>query len=299
MVHLDTILVAYDFSPHSEAALRSAVSIARASQGKVHLLHSCGLPTAAMLPYDVAIPIVVHDSIRTAALERIEAVRRDAAAHGVPVTAEVTTMFPVEAVLAAAEKCGADLIVAGTRGLTGLKHAVLGSVAERIVRLAPCPVLTVRQSANGEVPKRIVVATDFSEPGDQAFRLGVDLAKQLGAQVHVVHAFDVPLEPVTRYGVTIPTDIIPLGRKEARRRLDAAVESARAAGVTADGTLGEAPAAEAIAEVAKSVAADLVICGTHGYTGLRHLLLGSVAERTLRIAPCSVLTMRTKGQGAA
>ena len=298
MVRLDSILVAYDFSPDAEAALRAAISLARTSKGKVHLLHSCGLPIGTMLPYDAAIPIDVTDSIRTAALERIEAVRSDAAKHGVPVTAEVTTMFPVEAVLAAAEKQGADLIVAGTRGLTGLKHAVLGSVAERIVRLAPCPVLTVRRDASGDAPKRVVLATDFSEPGDRALRMGAELAKQLGAQVHVVHAFDIPLEPVTRYGVTIPSDIIPLGRKEARRRLDAAAESVRAAGVAVEAHLAEAPAADAIAEVAKRVTADLVIVGTHGYTGLRHLLLGSVAERTLRLAPCPVLVVRPKG-GAA
>jgi nucleotide-binding universal stress UspA family protein len=299
MVRFESILVGYDFSPHAEAALRSAISLARASQGKVHLLHSCGLPIGTLLPYDATIPVDVTDSIRTAAIERLETVRREAATHGVAVTAEVTTVFPVEAMLAAAEQRNADLIVAGTRGLSGLKHAILGSVAERIVRLAPCPVLTVRKDASGEAPKRILLATDFSDPGDRALRMGVELAKQLGAQVHVVHAFEVPLEPVTRYGVPIPSDIIPLGRKEARRRLDAAAESVRAAGLAADAHLAETPAADAIAEVAKSVAADLVIVGTHGYTGLRHLLLGSVAERTLRLAPCPVLVMRAKGEGAA
>jgi nucleotide-binding universal stress UspA family protein len=298
MVPLRTILVPYDFSAHAEAALRSAVSLARTSQGEVHLLHSCGLPIGAMRPYEEVIPSDLPDSIRRAASERLEAVRRDAAARGVPVSAEVTSVFPVEAVLAAAEKLGADLIVAGTRGLTGLKHAVLGSVAERIGRLAPCPVLTVRRSASGEPPKRIVLATDFSEAAGRALRVGVDLAKQLGAETHVVHAFEVPLEPLTRYGVAIPTEIVPVARKEARRRLDAAVEGIRAAGVAAQGHLVEAPAADAIAEVAKSVGADLVVAGTHGYTGLRHLLLGSVAERTLRLAPCSMLIVRTKGEGA-
>jgi nucleotide-binding universal stress UspA family protein len=69
--------------------------------------------------------------------------------------------------------------------------------------------------------------------------------------------------------------------------------------VTAEAQLTESPAADAIAEIAKNVAADLVVVGTHGYTGLRHLLLGSVAERTLRLAPCPVLVMRSKRGGAA
>ena len=237
MIRLDTILVAYDFSPHAEAALRSAIALARASKGKVQLLHSCGLPIGGMMPYDAAIPVDTYNSIRDAAVERLEAVRRDAAGQGVEVTAFVTTLFPVEAVLEAARKEDVGLIVVGTRGLTGLKHALLGSVAERIVRLAPCPVLTVREGTGGELPRRLLLATDFSDAGNHALRAGVDLAKRLGAQVDVVHAFDVPLEPVTRYGITIPTDIVPVARKAARAKLDAAVASVRNEGVKAEGYL--------------------------------------------------------------
>jgi nucleotide-binding universal stress UspA family protein len=299
MVRLDTILVAYDFSPHSEAALRTAVSLARAFKSKIRLVHSCGIPIAGTMPYDAAIPADVYNSIREAAVERLEAVRSTAAAQGLDVTADVTTFFPVEAVLEAADKIGASLIVAGTRGLTGLKHAVLGSTAERIVRLAKCPVLTVREGGQGALPRRIVLATDFSDEGANAMRRGAELAKQIGAEVHVVHAFDVPLEPVTRYGIAIPTNIIPVAREAARARLDAAVAEVRATGVKVEGHLTDVPAAPAIAEIAKDVSADLVVMGTHGFTGLRHLLLGSVAERTLRLAPCAVLTMKSAEGSAA
>jgi nucleotide-binding universal stress UspA family protein len=298
MIRLETILVAYDFSAHSEAALRTAVSLARTSNGKIHLLHSCGTPIAGMMPYDTAIPVDVYDSIRDAAVERLDAVRRDAAAQGIDVTADVTTIFPVEAVLEAVEKHGADLVVAGTRGLTGLKHAILGSTAERIVRLAPCPVLTVH-GGDGALPRRVILATDFSDEGAYAMRQGAELAKQLGAEVHLVHAFDVPLEPVTRYGVVIPTDIVPLARDVARKRLDAAAGELCSLGVKVESHMTEVPAATAIAEIAKNVSADLIVMGTHGFTGLRHLLLGSVAERTLRLAPCAVLTMKPKAGGAA
>jgi nucleotide-binding universal stress UspA family protein len=299
MIRLDTILVAYDFSAHSEAALRTAISLARTSKGKIRLLHSCGLPVGGLMPYDAAtIPVDVYDSIRYAAVERLDAVRRDAAAQGVDVTAEVTTIFPVEAVLEAVEKDGADLVVAGTRGLTGLKHAILGSTAERIVRLAPCPVLTVHDGA-GALPRRVILATDFSDEGAYAMRQGAELAKRLEAEIHLVHAFDVPLEPVTRYGIAIPTDIVPLARDVARKKLDAAAGELGSLGMKVESHLTEVPAATAIAEVAKSLSADLIVMGTHGFTGLRHLLLGSVAERTLRLAPCAVLTMKSKAGGPA
>jgi universal stress protein A len=163
-----------------------------------------------------------------------------------------------------------------------------------VVRLAPCPVLTVHAGTTGVLPRRILLATDFSDEAANAVRLGAELAKRLGAAVHVVHAFDAPLEPVTRYGVAIPTTLVPLAREAARTRLDAVVAEVRATGATVQDHLTDAPAAPAITELAKSLSADLIVIGTHGYTGLRHLLLGSVAERTLRLAPCAVLAVKSQ-----
>lgn len=294
MIHLDTILVAYDFSEHAEAALRRAVELARTTKAKLHLLHSCGLPIGGVMPYDAAIPVDVWTAIREGAAERLEGVRRGVAAQGVDVAGEVTMLFPVDAIVATAEKIGAGLIAVGTRGLTGLKHMMLGSVAERVVRLAPCPVLAVKAGDSGQLPRKIVVATDFSEPGEHARSAGISLAKQLGAEVHLVHAFEIPLEPLTRYGVAVPTDAIPLARAAARQKLDAAAADVRAAGVAVESHMTEVPAAPAIARVAGAIGAELVVVGTHGYTGMRHILLGSVAERTLRLAPCAVLTVKPK-----
>ena len=180
----------------------------------------------------------------------------------------------------------------GTRGLTGVKHIVLGSVAERTVRLAPCPVLAVKEGDPGGPLRRIVVATDFSEPGDHARDVGVALAKQLGAEVHLVHAFDIPLALVTPYEVAVPDGLIREAREAARKKLDRALDEVRAKGVKATGHLAEVPAAPAIADLAAELKADLVVIGTHGRTGLQHVLLGSVAERTLRLAPCAVLTVK-------
>ena len=169
---------------------------------------------------------------------------------------------------------------------------MLGSIAERVVRLAPCPVLTVKEDDTAGPIQRIVVATDFSGPGDHARDVGVSLAKQLGAEVHVVHAFDIPLAMVTPYEVTVPDGLIREAREAARRKLDGALGAIRAQGLKATGHLAEVPAAPAVAEVARDVKADLVVIGTRGHTGLRHVLLGSVAERTLRLAPCPVLTVK-------
>jgi nucleotide-binding universal stress UspA family protein len=122
--------------------------------------------------------------------------------------------------------------------------------------------------------------------------VGVGLAKELGAEVHLVHAFDIPLALVTPYEVAVPDGLIREAREAARKKLDRALDAVRAKGVQASGHLAEVPAAPAIADLAKELKADLVVIGTHGRTGLKHVLLGSVAERTLRLSPCAVLAVK-------
>jgi len=292
MIRLGTILVPHDFSPHSDAALRRAIDLAKQSGGRIHLLHAYAWPVRGVMPYDMAMPAGVWDAIREGTMERLEEIRTGVAKEGVGATAEVSSLLPVEAILTAQKDVGADLIALGTRGLTGVKHAVLGSVAERTVRHASCPVLTVKEGDAGGPPRRIVVATDFSGGGDHAVDVAVILAKTFGAELHVVHAFDVPLALVTPYEVAIPDNLIREAREAARKRLDAAVGGVKAKGVSATGHLAEVPAASAIVEVAAEAKADLVVIGTRGHTGLKHVLLGSVAERTLRLAPCAVLTVK-------
>jgi nucleotide-binding universal stress UspA family protein len=286
------ILVAHDFSGHADAALRRAVAVARAAGAKLHLVHACALAIGGVAPYDVAVPGAVWEAIRAGAAERLEEIRRGVEADGVPATAEVSLQLPSEAVLAAAEKLGADLIALGTRGRTGLAHLALGSVAERIVRYAPCPVLAVKEDDAGGPPRRILAATDFSGPADGAVELAATLARQFGAELHLVHAYYIPLSAMAPYDIEIPDTLIREGREAARKRLGAAADDLRGRGISATAHLEEGPACPAIVERARALGADLVVIGTHGYTGLRHALLGSVAERTLRLAPCAVLAVK-------
>jgi nucleotide-binding universal stress UspA family protein len=289
---LGTILVPHDFSSHSDAALKRAVDLARTAKARIHLLHAYAWPVNGVMPYDMAMPAGVWDAIREGTLEKLEEVRKGVVAQGIEANAEASSLLPVEAIVGAATKLHADLIVLGTRGLTGVKHIVLGSVAERTVRHAPCPVLAVKEGDPGGALRRLVVATDFSTSGDHARDVGVSLAKQLGAEVHLVHAFDIPLALVTPYEVAVPDGLIREAREAARKKLDRALEEVRAKGVKATGHLAEVPAAPAIADLAAELKADLVVIGTHGRTGLKHVLLGSVAERTLRLSPCAVLAVK-------
>ncbi len=140
----------------------------------------------------------------------------------------------------------------------------------------------------------IVVAMDFSELSDRALDTAVDLAKGAGAELHLVHAFDVKIPFVTPYEVAVPDHLITEARQAAARKLEEARQKASAAGAEAKTHLEDVPAWSAIVRIAEEVEADLVVMGTRGNTGLKHVLLGSVAERTLRLAPCSVLIVRAE-----
>ncbi len=144
MTQFTKILVPLDFSDHSTAAQETAVEIAKTFSAKIWLLHCYQLHPGGVSPYGIAAPASYQDDVREAVMHRLRESQEKIEAEGVPAEASVSSEFPPQAIVEMAKDIGADLIVMGTRGLTGIKHVMLGSVAERTVRSAPCPVLTVK-----------------------------------------------------------------------------------------------------------------------------------------------------------
>jgi nucleotide-binding universal stress UspA family protein len=141
----------------------------------------------------------------------------------------------------------------------------------------------------------VLVATDFSEDAHQAVDAAMAIAKTFGARIEVVHAFQTPVPIVSPYEVVVPDGFLEQARDAAGQNLKGVVEKISAEGIEVGSHLAEVPAAPAIARLAEDLSVDLVVMGTRGNTGLKHVLLGSVAERTIRLAPCSVLTVKPKG----
>jgi len=137
--------------------------------------------------------------------------------------------------------------------------------------------------------KTLLVALDFSESSDAALAFAVDLAKATGARLELFHAYHLPIG--VDYDVSLPGELLPRVRDAAAARLDEAAEKVRAEGIEGRGHVAEGVASEAICDAAKRLGADLIVMGTRGRSGLEHVLLGSVAEHTLRIAPCPVVTV--------
>jgi nucleotide-binding universal stress UspA family protein len=135
------MLVPLDFSAHSHKALEYAIEFAKALDASIHLLHALHLPVDLRMTGDW------WTEARQAPLEGLEVCMRQVTTAGLECESHLSDENPSAAIVQLAEELGADLIVMGSRGLSGIKHVLLGSVAERTVRAAPCPVLTIRDEA--------------------------------------------------------------------------------------------------------------------------------------------------------
>jgi nucleotide-binding universal stress UspA family protein len=143
MAHFKEILIPVDFSDHSTAALESAIELAKAFDSRLHLLHCYEIQPGGISPYGIAIPSSYSAEIRDAASQQLAEWQEERIPAGMSVDVSIVSEVPSKAIVGTAKKIGADLIVMGTRGLSGFQHVMLGSVTERTVRLAPCPVMTV------------------------------------------------------------------------------------------------------------------------------------------------------------
>jgi nucleotide-binding universal stress UspA family protein len=146
--------------------------------------------------------------------------------------------------------------------------------------------------------RRLLVAEDFSEHAAAALETAISLAQELGARVEIVHVYQRPVEMLTPYEIALPDSVVVEVRKAASERLKGSIEKVRAAGLQGAAHLREGPPAQSIVALAGELPADLIVLGTRGLTGLKHALLGSVAERTLRTAPCPVLAVKTPDEAS-
>jgi len=140
------------------------------------------------------------------------------------------------------------------------------------------------------LPKTILVATDFSDTSDAAVSYGAELAKLLGAKLYVFNAIGVPAYGVPELGVAVTASMIDTIVHDNQKALDAII--AKFAPLKIEPLLRTGDPRDLIVQTAVDVGAELIVMGTHGRRGVTRALLGSVAEGVLRHAHCPVLTIR-------
>lgn len=292
-----TILAATDFSPTASAALQWAIELAIAHRARIVLVHALAPPIPpAASPDFVTLPPDFHEQYREAALRKLAADVEMARSRGVEASSDLDIGPASPLVLELATKHGADVIVVGTRGMTGLRHLLLGSTAERVVHGAAVPVLTIHPD-DADKHRRIrtiVVPTDFSDDAALAVRTAQRIfgPNDGEAKLILVHAYHLPVEFTALGAVPLAPRLFADAADQARERLEQDAKPLREAGLRVETIAQEGYPPLVIEETAREAGADLIAMGTHGRSGLRHLLLGSTAQRVVQHAPCPVLTVR-------
>lgn len=288
---LEDLLLSTDGSEFSEGAIREAIGLAKTCSSRL-----LALSVVETNPeYETIAPQLVEREIEKAR-EHLESVKERASRENVNCDivvrqGEDSYRFIVEE----AQKNHAGMIIMGRRGRTGLKRLMMGSVTAKVIGHAPCNVLVVPRAAKVDL-RRILVATDGSRYSDAAAMEAISIAKRSGAKVTVTSV--VPSEAASPFDIVHSEMQRGLIAEKEHKAAECNIKNIRdiadKEGVSIEGLILEGRPYEAIINEVNEKNADLVILGSHGRTGLEKLLMGSVTERVIGLAPCAVLVVKTK-----
>lgn len=293
------ILCPIDFSDASIRALTYAAALAKWHGAQLHVVHVVPAADEGLV---VAVDGGLVEPRRPASLEAtarelgrvIDTVGATGAAPEVITEAGRTH----ELIVQRARADAADLIVMGTHGRSGFNRLLLGSVTEKVLRTAPCPVLTVPAAAPAMTAaavafRRILCPVDFSPSALEALQHALTLAREANGRVTVLHALEYmdPEEPCEHVDFDVRRHRQHF-LDHARARLHALVAAEDATWCEIDEVVAIGRAYKVVLEQAATASADLIVMGAQGTTGVELVLYGSNTQHVLRAATCPVLTVR-------
>ena len=296
------ILVPVDFSKISIQAIETAKSLAHHFNATIHLVHvrqftySDAFLSSAFT--SEGLPGYYHAQSARQLAKQLKTVRIKSGLTPRDQTHVITGGPAFHEICRLAQKIPADLIITATHGRTGLKYVLLGSTAERIVQHSPCPVFVVRQKRTTLKARRMftaettVVPVDFSACSLQGLNYAIPLAERVAAKIVLLHA--VPLGPDYTSGSYAMYDLSGLEQKartDGEERMRNFVSRVKFRRVKFETAITIGTPVQEICSFAETKDVDLIITSTHGWTGLKRILIGSTAERLVRHAPCSVLVV--------
>lgn len=301
------VLCPIDFSPGARQAMRAAIALANEAGAELVLAHAWHAPALAFAGEHQLAAELLEELHRDARAE-LHAATREAEALGARrLEARLVAGVPPYELIRELERDPAfDLVVIGTHGRTGLPRALLGSVAEGVVRRAPCSVLVVPASGAPRPFARVLCPVDFSSASERAAEAAAAFARPAPgapdaapAGLTLVHVIELP-PPYAR-----EQRMVPLVRDLDRYAAEHLERWAAALAPRAAVPIGKllrigAAGPEILKLLEEGPPFDLVVLGSHGRVGLPRVLLGSVAEKIVRHAPCPVLVVRPRlGGGEA
>lgn len=281
---MKTILVPYDFSSFAESALRYAMDINQLTAGEVTLLHVIEYPLATTfnvtgeMHFDEEMDQIFTIELIKKAKRQLQEILDKPEYADQNLTYKIMMGNAFDGIAAHVEDTNPDLIVMGTKGATGLKEILVGSNAEKVVRTATCPVLTIHEDQKFEGIKEVVFPTDLDISAGHVLVKFKELQELLGAKLHLVYV-ETPHSAVTGSMA-----------KEALERIAEEYKLSNYNLHTAKGFQTE----EAVMNFAQDINADMIALATHSYKGLLHLFVGSVAEDIVNHSQIPVWTMTQK-----
>jgi nucleotide-binding universal stress UspA family protein len=298
MLQIKKILFPTDFSSCAESAFSHAAYLAARYEAELHILH---VLVWAYTDGDSPMDYIERGISQEAKLELAQLMGKS---YKLPKQAEfqmIHTQVPGgsahSAILEYVAHNDIDLIVMGTHGRTGLDRLMMGSVSERVVQMSTCPVLTVHEAeAEAHMAvERMLVPIDFSEYTKPALMYAKSLAETYDAGIELMHVVQEAVLPVV-YGIETFYPNMPHILDRSQELIEALIKEVGLdrERVTIKVELGHA--VDRIVAHAQESDTDLIVMATHGLTGIRHLLMGSVAEKVVRMAPCPVFSIKSFGK---
>jgi nucleotide-binding universal stress UspA family protein len=296
MVSIKRVVCPLDFAEYSRHALAAAVAIARAFEARLIALH-----VLTSWPAVDAIPSLAGDarSLKAVDADALRRVLEDftkTAAGRVDLVTRVDEAPDVHRqILAEAGSSKADLLVLGTHGRSGFERAVLGSITEKLLRKARCPVMVVprpceKSNLGGAVHlRRVLCGVDFSTGSERALTYAMSMAKRAAGQLTLLHV--VEAAPGLLEGDGVELGAFRVATEGARAHLSTLIPDSLRSLCVVDTMVSEGRPSREILRVASECEADLIVMGVEGRGAMERLMFGSNTDRVIREAVCPVLAV--------
>jgi len=301
-VQFKKIICATDFSDISNQAIPYGAALANEFGAKLYVCHIIDLSSVAIYGEFQLDPVGLQSRIKKDAQDQLEEMLGNQAANWEPL---ITVGQTADEICRLVEENDVDLVITATRGRSGIKRLILGSVTERLMRTLPCPLLVVQGpekpsliSWDKEIRlKKILVGCDFSADSALAFQNALSLAQEFQSELHLMHVLETPAyqelaKPSNQLSGEIQDDLQDLLIKKLQEMVP---EEARNWCVPQT-VLKDGRPYEELAKYAESNEIDLIVLGIRGHGLVKTMFLGSTTDRVVRHSPCPVLSVAAKSK---
>ncbi|WP_258104293.1 universal stress protein [Marinoscillum sp. MHG1-6] len=276
---MKTLIVPYDFSTEAEFALNTAIQLAKIQEATIKLIHVVEVPSGYLSLYPeyggFQMENLYNDQIIKVLEDKLNHVVEKHLSGDLMISGDLLYGKPFDSIQKTIVSEQADLIVMGSKGASGLKEIFVGSNTERVIRYSEVPVLTVKHEVDFSQMSEMVFATDFSD--NKSIKLAKDLQKMLGLKMKLLKVYN-----SSDWAYTEDTAIERIQEFAKYHHFKDYTYHVYDSPFVTDGIL----------HFSEKEKADLIVMGTHGYTGIGHLIAGSNAESVANHTKIPIFTVR-------